>query len=240
MFVDGPVVSTFALVKALAAHPERMGSAAQVKERLDAALAEVELACTAEGVEQADIDDLLFALCAFADEVLLESHWKDRKSWIGRSLQRTRFDTLNAGEEFFTRLERLLAGKGTPKSLLGSLESPGRETPQALSSCTPALGVYAVALALGFTGRWFQEKDKAVLASWRDRALAAAFGGRTIPPLLKDAEHTLKRGRKRFWRGLDPVDAIMVFAPLVVAALLFVFYGRVLSQSLKGFLGVGG
>jgi len=54
-----------------------------------------------------EVEDALLAVCAFADEAVLSSDWPGRGEWLRHSLQRLRFGTANAGEEFYVRLAAL-------------------------------------------------------------------------------------------------------------------------------------
>lgn len=74
------------------------------------------------------------AACAFIDEMLLTSQWKDRAAWARSTLQLSQCGTVNAGVEFYTTLEKLLrlAKKATEE--LTRADGTGKE--QALSSAT--------------------------------------------------------------------------------------------------------
>lgn len=74
------------------------------------------------------------AACAFIDEMLLTSQWKDRAAWARSTLQLSQCGTVNAGVEFYTTLGKLLrlAKKATEE--LTRADGTGKE--QALSSAT--------------------------------------------------------------------------------------------------------
>jgi type IV/VI secretion system ImpK/VasF family protein len=98
-----------------------------------AALLEQEKAATRrEGLPDRDYQDAAFAVIAWADETILKhSTWKHHGDWDALPLQLEYFQTRNAGEEFFDRLERLRPEQKTVRD------------------------VYYVCLGLGFSGRYF-------------------------------------------------------------------------------------
>jgi type IV/VI secretion system ImpK/VasF family protein len=98
-----------------------------------AALLEQEKAATRrEGLPDRDYQDASFAVIAWADETILKhSSWTHHAEWNAFPLQLEYFQTRNAGEEFFDRLERL------------------RPEQKAIRD------VYYVCLGLGFSGRYF-------------------------------------------------------------------------------------
>lgn len=77
-----------------------------------------------------DLDDVIYALAAHADDVML-ARPGTREAWLPRLLQLALFGENNAGEGFFTRLEALRRDPSRGDVLL----------------------VYYVVLALGFRGR---------------------------------------------------------------------------------------
>ncbi len=77
-----------------------------------------------------------FPVCAFVDEKILCSSWKERTKWLNYQLQRKFFNTTNAGEEFFQKME--------------SLSDEEKDVRK----------VYSYCLAFGFTGRYYSPKDQ--------------------------------------------------------------------------------
>jgi type VI secretion system protein ImpK len=53
------------------------------------------------------IDLALFGIYAFIDEKILESNWNKREEWSKKPLQQIHFDTNNAGDIFFSKLDEL-------------------------------------------------------------------------------------------------------------------------------------
>jgi hypothetical protein len=87
------------------------------------------------GFSQHDCHLALFATCAWIDELILCSGWKERDTWQLNQLQRIYFGTNNAGEEFY--------------QLLTGLDPADREVREVFEYC----------LALGFKGRYFHSGD---------------------------------------------------------------------------------
>jgi type VI secretion system protein ImpK len=81
-----------------------------------------------------DYDQARFAVCAWIDEALLNSDWPHKDIWVRQQLQRIYYNTTDAGEIFFDRL-----------SGLGPHQLEVRE-------------VYYLCLALGFSGRYFNDE----------------------------------------------------------------------------------
>lgn len=57
--------------------------------------------------DKADVEEGKYALVAFLDEVILNSEWLHKEEWSSQPLQLEYFGTHLAGEEFFTRLDKL-------------------------------------------------------------------------------------------------------------------------------------
>ncbi len=107
------------------------------------------------------------------------------------------------------------------------------------------LEVFALVLMLGFTGRYFHPDDRPALKLLRQRALDAALasgpgygkvaGGVLFPGLYSEpVNHGLRR---RFWRGLDWADMVVLGLPVLAVTVLFYAYTFILSGELAGFLG---
>jgi type VI secretion system protein ImpK len=104
----------------------------QVRRDIAALLEEEKAAAKRKGMLDRDYQDASFAVIAWADETILKhSSWKHHAEWNTFPLQLEYFQTRNAGEEFFERLERL---RPEQKDI--------RE-------------VYYLCLGLGFSGRYF-------------------------------------------------------------------------------------
>jgi len=95
------------------------------------------------GYAHADYDNALFAVSAFIDEKVMNSHWNHKDQWGAELLQRHYFNTTKAGVDFFSRLDAL--------NPFSPIDRDIRE-------------VYYYCLALGFAGQYYRPGDKAHLA----------------------------------------------------------------------------
>lgn len=103
------------------------------------------------------------------------------------------------------------------------------------------LEIYALTLMLGFTGKHFHSDGQAVLASLYAKAQEAALGTRSrgcgitgvrlCPPLYQSGRSPDER--RRFWRGLDLVDMLVIGVPVVVLAAMHLIYGSILTSALS-------
>ena len=101
---------------------------------------------SAGGFTREQYDTAKFAMAAFVDETMLLSDWEHRDRWARELLQRSHFQTANAGEEFFARLDGL------------SPFDPGERDIRE---------VYFYCLALGFVGKYYRPGDRARLEELR-------------------------------------------------------------------------
>ena len=114
-------------------------SCASLQERLLRDLdSAVKAAIEKSGFDESIVKAGLFPVAAFIDELILVSSWPNKKQWKNESLQRHYFDTTNAGQEFYDRLN-LLNRQGDDRSI--------RE-------------IYLLCLGLGFKGRYFLPDDR--------------------------------------------------------------------------------
>ena len=107
---------------------ERPPAMADVRDKIDALIAEQERSVKAGEVSWDAYREALFAVLSWVDDVILNSAWPYRNQW--RHLMLATFGTLNAGKEFFQRLEALPAAARDVKE------------------------VYFQCLGLGFAGRY--------------------------------------------------------------------------------------
>lgn len=113
---------------------------------------------------QADYDLARFAICAWVDEVILNSPWQEKDQWKREQLQRLYYHTTDAGEEFFERLNQL-----------GLHQRDVRE-------------VYFLCLALGFMGRYCHPGDEYLLAQVKASNLKLLLGSSVGLPSLERAD----------------------------------------------------
>jgi type VI secretion system protein ImpK len=107
-------------------------SSEQTRREIAALIEQEKATVKREGLPDRDYQDASFAVIAWADETILKhSTWKYHAEWSALPLQLEYFQTRNAGEEFFDRLERLRPEQNAIRD------------------------VYYVCLGLGFSGRYF-------------------------------------------------------------------------------------
>lgn len=63
--------------------------------------------CRELGILEEDATEARYAICAFIDEMVLNSPWPGRTYWMNRPLQLAYFNENTAGEGFFTHLDNL-------------------------------------------------------------------------------------------------------------------------------------
>lgn len=259
------------VVRKPASFPDYEASRAKVEELLNAS---GRLAKTL-GVAAQEFQDARFAVCAWMDEMVLGSAWEGKAQWLHQPLQRTVYNTVNAGDEYFERLDALLAKTGGDFSFAvpgekASVEDltfgdgqegegqscalPAKEAPFAEPHSEGDVGlglkgvleVFGLTMMLGFTGRYFHPDDQAALKSLRLKTIAAALGAGAkfgpgqaarLFPDLYGAETGASGRRRRFWRGMDWADMVVIGLPVLAVAAMFLAYSIILSGALRGFMG---
>lgn len=147
MKLSDSMMPLVAYARQLAQSPR--GDAAEVALRLDILIERARDHAACAGAPEADVDDALFAVCAWIDEALLNSGWSDAERWTLRLLQKRYFDTSHAGVVFFERLDALDGARAD------------------------VLDVYLLCLQLGFRGRYGYDGGSGPLDAIRQRALDA-------------------------------------------------------------------
>lgn len=179
-------------------------------------------ACVGEGlVNRTDYDMARFAVFAWIDETIMGSHWEGKQKWQRELLQRQYYQTADAGEGFFDRLNQI-----------GLHQRDIRE-------------VYYICLAMGFTGQYGNEGDSVLLEGLRSENLKILTGSSVGVPTLKQqtlfpeayaaaaesAQPVLKQ-TKRF----SPAVAVCLAAPVALYAVLFLIYRFVLANIGESFI----
>jgi len=109
---------------------------------------------------QEDFDLARFAVCAWVDEAIINSAWNEKNMWLSEQLQRLYYQTSDAGELFFEKL-----------NTIGPHQNPVRE-------------VYFLCLSLGFTGRFCREGDEVLLSQLQTSNLKLLTGSSMGVPAL--------------------------------------------------------
>lgn len=175
-----------------------------------------------------------YVMAALADEIFLNVDWPGREYWTNHLLESHFFKSNIAGEEIFSRIERVLR--------------------EPVRSYTDIYGIYLMALSLGFRGKYRGRDDGGWIENARQRLFERIY--RRKPQLLGEDDrlfsecydHTLDLGDRKklpspirwfgalaiavalwlgvstiFWRGLagdleQQVQQIRVKAPTTVPA----------------------
>lgn len=123
------------VVERLRAGRQQVGNAAAFRAQIRNTLGAAEQEALRRGYTQEDVRVGTFAVVAFLDESILNSHSPVFADWARKPLQEEVFGVHVAGEIFFNNLDRLL----------------GRQDSEALADL---LEVYKICLLLGFRGRY--------------------------------------------------------------------------------------
>lgn len=160
------------------------------------------------GFSRDDYDQARFAVCAWVDEALLNSPWEERNRWLKDQLQRCFYNTTDAGEEFFDRL-----------NALGLHQREVRE-------------VFYLCLAIGFTGSFCHPGDEYQLEQIKTANLKLLLGSSVGLPSLERTDLFPEAhpagppgtGSRSFWRGNRPAFFICLAGPVLLFGLLFLIY----------------
>ncbi len=172
------------------------------------------------GINPGDYDMARFAVFAWIDEAIMNSDWEGKRMWQKALLQRQYYETVDAGELFFDRLNQI-----------GLHQADVRE-------------IYYLCLAMGFTGQYRNEGDKVLLEGLKNENLKILTGSSMGIPTLEnremfpeayapDAENALAGISKG---GFSPVTGILLAAPVLLYGVLYVLYRFVLSNIGESFI----
>ncbi len=195
----------FTLILQLRASHE-FGEAEMLRQRVKDLLDRSEREASRLGVSSEDLRQAKFTLVAFIDETILSSEWSQKDRWVAKPLQLEFYDRYDAGEEFFVRLEGLLA---QPTGHADVLE------------------VFYLCMALGFKGRYelYEQERLRIL-------IEDAFAVLNRTPAMGSGElspHGKPRGQMATEvRSKLPVWVIAVFA---VGLALLIYIGMSLSMN---------
>lgn len=219
------LVDCFIPLMAYVRHFQRQpgGDVADVKDSLDALIAESRRTALAGGFSDADASDALFAVVAWADEILLATPWAGAEEWKRQLLQRRHFNVTNAGVAFFTRLENL-----------GAHQLAVRE-------------VYVYCLSMGFAGRYGHDRSPKALADVRQASLQLiadaadhpeGADGKKLFPEAYAASRQGKDGKdglngKRWGWKMSSLTLNILLVPLVILLVLYGIYHVIVWQTVN-------
>ena len=193
----------------------------QVRSNMQRLIAKSEAYLESGQFTQEDFNLARFAVFAWVDETILSSSWEGRLQWQREQLQRQYYQTADAGELFFDRL-----------NAIGPHQRDVRE-------------VYFLCLALGFSGQYCNEGDDFLLEQLRTSNLKLLTGSSVgIPSLEKeslfpaaypqqrmDAPVEMPKGR------LSRFTLLCAGAPIALFGILFLIYKFILGSIAGNLIG---
>lgn len=192
----------------------------QVKADVTRLLTQSESAARRGQLPQEEYDQAKFAVCAWVDEAILSSGWAHKGLWQREQLQRIHFNTTDAGEEFFERL-----------NALGFHQREVRE-------------LFYLCLALGFMGRYCHPGDEFLIDQLKTSNLKILLGASAGIPSLERAELfpeaypaqslPAPAGKKKFEFSVLTVAGLA--GPVILFVVLYVIYRFSLSGIGENFL----
>lgn len=136
----------------------------QVKADVQRLLSETQARASRASISSEDYEAARFALVAWVDETVMNSAWAHRDKWKHDLMQRRYYQTADAGEIFFDRL-----------NAIGLHQRELRE-------------VYYLCLAMGFQGRYCHEGDHLLLEQLKTSNLKLLTGSALGLPSLEKSE----------------------------------------------------
>jgi type VI secretion system protein ImpK len=168
-----------------------------------------------------DFDLAQFAVFAWIDEMLLDSPWQAKNRWQGEQLQRLYYQTVDAGELFFDKLNALEPGQMEVRE------------------------VYYLCLALGFSGRFCNPGDGILLEQLKTSNLRliagsqldiASLAGSSLFSGAYQAADSLQHIEKSSGRRF-PIEIIAGLGiPALLYGLLFLIYHFILDNVGQNFI----
>lgn len=170
--------------------------------------------------DSGDFELAKFALCAWVDETVLSSDWPEKGKWAKEQLQRNHFQTTEAGEEFFDRLNGL-----------GLHQTEVRE-------------VYYLCLVMGFSGRYCHEGDDFMLEQLKSSNLKVLLGSsiglpslertRLFPEAYPAESEAVELKHESF--GFSMMSVFLLAGPILLLALMYILFGALLGMRVEDFL----
>lgn len=181
----------------------------QVKNDIQRMISESESRFSRSSFSQEDYEQARFAVFAWIDETILSSSWKEKDRWQVEKLQYRYYDTGDAGELFFEKLNRL-----------GPHQRDVRE-------------VYYLCLAMGFKGQYHSDGDRFLLDNLKDANLKLLTGSSvSLPSLEKETlfseaypadREDYDPARNRSLR-FGPFALLCIGFPVVLYTVMFFIY----------------
>ena len=186
----------------------------QVKADVTRLMSDIEIRVGQATITPDDFDLARFAVVAWVDETLLSSQWQDKDRWQKESLQRLYYQTADAGELFFDRL-----------NAIGPHQRDVRE-------------VYYLCLAMGFKGRFIHEGDDYLLDQLQTSNLKLLTGTSVGIPGLETGNffpeaypaQTEVLAPPKAGRYFSKFTLVGLTFPIVLFGALFIIYTFILSH----------
>ena len=165
--------------------------------------------CVSKGwFSQEEYDQARFMICAWVDESILASAWQYKSQWQREQLQRLYYNTAEAGEEVFERLNALSFHQKDVREL------------------------YYLCLSLGFKGRFLKPEDEYLLDQLKTSNLKLLLGGSANVPSLDRTDlfpesypaggGDLGYQKKKF--RFSVLTLVALAGPILLFGLLFLIY----------------
>jgi len=180
---------------------------------IESLIKESDLAFQKSDATREDYDIARFAVFAWVDETIMRGTWEGKRRWQGEQLQRRYFQTSDAGELFFQKL-----------NTIGSHQNHVRE-------------VFYICLALGFTGQYHNKADDMLLDQLKVSNLKILTGSSVDLPAMDRLklfpesyimDHDISE--PNYKRGFSILTLAAFLAPVGFLGLLFLIYGFVLRN----------
>jgi type VI secretion system protein ImpK len=161
-----------------------------------------------------DYDQARFAICAWIDEAVMNSSWNDRSAWQREPLQLKFYQTTNAGELFFERLNNIAVHQNDVRE------------------------VYYLCLSMGFKGRYGNAEDSFLLDQLKNSNLKVLTGSSVGVPSLKKMElfpeaypdESPEKISRRAPGRFNLLSILMAAFPVALFGVLYLIYSFVLGN----------
>jgi type VI secretion system protein ImpK len=193
----------------------RQPSYDQVRTDIQRLIAESERCLENGTVSRGDYDLARFAIFAWIDEAILSSTWDGKTHWQREKLQRIYYETDDAGEKFFEKLDL---------NTIGPHQRDIRE-------------IYYLCLAMGFTGQYCNEGDEFLLEQVKSRNLKILFGSSMGMPSLDEDQLFSEAYQDKPAKPPDsgprlfsPLTLMCLGVPVVIYLMLFIYFSLDLKR----------
>ncbi len=182
---------------------------------IDRLISDSENLCEKGNFAKMDFDLARFAVFSWMDEKILSSSWQGKDMWLREQLQRRYYQTADAGEIFFEKL-----------NAVGPHQRDVRE-------------VYYLCLAMGFSGRYCNQGDDFLLDQLKISNLKVLTGSSMGVPginketLFPEAYSSQSFGDEKGTYGKEKMSMFTLLclgAPVGLYGILFIIYRFILSN----------